>query len=743
MTTKLSRRTFLKIAGGGLGATALSTTAGPAGAFSLSGEKPEPRLASDGAVPSYCGMCFWQCGILAHVKNGRVSRIEGNPDDPLSRGKLCPRGVAGTGLLYDKDRLRTPLIRERTGEKQRWREASWEEALNYAATRLEEVRKKYGPESIALLTHGPGGKHFRHLLKAIGSPNAAAASFGQCRGPRDVGFQLTFGVGPGSPENIDVAHAECLVLLGSHLGENMHNTAVQEFAEFLGKGGNLIVVDPRFSVAAGKAKRWLPIKPGADLALLLAWIQVILHEELYDKEYVEKYCVGLAQLKNAVQNYTPDWAYAETGIEARVIHETARELAKSAPRTIVHPGRHVTWYGDDSQRSRAIAILNALLGSWGRKGGFYIRGYWKVPGYPVPAYPKPGKTRADGVGGDVPFGHEGLVNRMRDATRTGKPYPIKAWMVYGTNLLANTPGPKETLAAMEKLDFIMAVDVLPSEITGYADVVFPECTYLERHDDFRIASTDVDFIQYRQPVVPPLKGTKPGWWIAKELGRRLGLGKYFPWKDYQEYLDKRISLAKLSGSDLHQRGVLVREGGPRFFEEGAPARFWTKSRKIELFSQTLLQKGFDPVPRYTRHEQPPLGNYRLIYGRAPTHTFNYTQNNKLLLDHFPENTAWMNAREARGQGLRDGDWIRLKNRDGVLSLPVRVKVTEGIRPDCVYLVHGFGHTDGRLSLAVRRGASDNALMSRYEIDPLCGATGMRVTFVEVTKVSGAAEKAGV
>jgi thiosulfate reductase/polysulfide reductase chain A len=331
---------------------------------------------------------------------------------------------------------------------------------------------------------------------------------------------------------------------------------------------------------------------------------------------------------------------------------------------------------------------------------------------------------------------------MRDATRTGKPYPIKAWMVYGTNLLANTPGPKETLAAMDELDFVMDIDVLPSEITGYADVVFPECTYLERHDDFRISSTDVDFIQYRQPVVPPLKGTKPGWWIAKELGRRLDLEKYFPWKDYQEYLDKRISLAKLSSRELRQRGVLVRNGRPRFFEDGAPPRFWTESGKIELFSLALLQRGFDPVPRYTRHEQPPLGSYRLIYGRAPTHTFAQTQNNKLLLEHFLENAAWMNPREARALGLQDGDRVRLKNRDSVLSLPVRLKVTEGIRPDCIYLVHGFGHTDGRLSLAARRGASDNALMSRYEIDPLCGATGMRVTFVRVEKVSGAV-KVGV
>ena len=740
MTTKLSRRTFLKIAAGGAGAAVATATPGPARAFSLSGEKPPPRLASDAVVPSVCAMCYWQCGIHAHVKNGRLIRIEGNPDDPLSRGKLCPRGVAGIGQLYDPDRLRTPLIRERSSGKQFWREASWTEALDYAAERLDAVRKKYGPEAIALFTHGPGSSHFRRLLKAIGSPNAAASSFGQCRGPRDVGFELTFGMGPGSPENIDVSNAECLVLLGSHLGENMHNTAVQEFSEFLAKGGNLIVVDPRFSVAASKAKHWLPIRPGADIALLLAWIQVILNEKLYDQDYVKNYCVGLEALWRSVWQYTPDWAYAETGIEASVIHQTARELAKASPRTIVHPGRHVTWYGDDTQRSRAIAILNALLGSWGRKGGFYMRGGWRIPPYPLPKFPKPQKPRADGVGGDVPFGHEGLVNRMRDATRTGEPYPIKAWMVYATNLIQNTPGVKETREAIDKLDFMMAVDIMPSDITGYADLILPECTYLERYDDFRAGATDVDFIQLRQPVVAPLKGTRPGWQIARDLGVRLGLEKYFPWRYFSEYLDKRLRLAKLSPRDARERGVFTRERAPRFFEDGAPVRFRTESGKIELFSLSLHRKGFDPVPRYTRHPQPGLGQYRLIYGRSANHSFSWTQNNRLLLDHYPENIVWMSTGEARALGLRDGEYVRLNNGDGVTSLPVKLKITEGIRPDCVYMVHGFGNTNKKLRLAAGRGASDTALMSRYAVDPLCGATGMRVTFVRVEKATGAGQE---
>ncbi len=138
-----------------------------------------------------------------------------------------------------------------------------------------KIKAEYGPEAVALFSHGIGGTFLKHTLKAFGSPNSAAPSFAQCRGPRDVGFELTFGEAVGSPERTDIRNARCLVLIGSHLGENMHNTQVQEFADAIGSGATIIVADPRFSVAAGKAKHYLPIKPGTDLALLLAWMNVL------------------------------------------------------------------------------------------------------------------------------------------------------------------------------------------------------------------------------------------------------------------------------------------------------------------------------------------------------------------------------------------------------------------------------------------------------------------------------------
>mgnify|MGYP000069539850 CR=1 FL=1 len=246
-----------------------------------------------------------------------------------------------------------------------------------------------------------------------------------------------------------MANARCIVLLGSHIGENLHNGQVQTLAEALNKDVSLITVDPRFSVPAGKSKYWLPIKPGTDIALLLAWMNVLIREQLYDRDYVDRYCDGFEELSRHVQPYTPEWAWLETGLEPAQIRETARAMAHAAPATLVHPGRHVTWYGDDTQRSRAIAILVAITGSWGALGGYYIPQKAHIPtiqeAFPqVPAYPEPAERRDAGY----PFSYDVNVNGIRQATREGR---IKAWVVSGTNLITTLPGRQETLEALQAM----------------------------------------------------------------------------------------------------------------------------------------------------------------------------------------------------------------------------------------------------------------------------------------------------
>ena len=243
---------------------------------------------SEKVIPSYCDVCFMTCGINVTVKNGKAIKIEGNPHHPISRGKLCPRGTGGLGQLYDPDRIKTPLIRTSRLGIQRFDSVSWDEALEYIATKMNRIRRDFGPEALALLKHCKGSAPFVELWHALGSKTEGHASYAQCRGARDLGFKLTYGDAPGGIERVGLDKAKVVAFIGAHLGENMHNITVQDFTRGLRNGAQNIVVDPRFSTTAGKAKYWLPIKPGTDIALLLAWIHVLIYENLYDKEYIQK-----------------------------------------------------------------------------------------------------------------------------------------------------------------------------------------------------------------------------------------------------------------------------------------------------------------------------------------------------------------------------------------------------------------------------------------------------------------------
>ena len=182
-------------------------------------------------------------------------------------------------------------------------------------------------------------------------------------------------------------------------------------------------------------------------------------------------------------------------------------------------------------------------------------------------------------------------------------------------------------------------------------------------------------------------------------------------------------------AELKRKGVVRGPREPLYFDESSPPEFLTPTGKIEFYSPQLAEAGFDPVPKFTPPEEPPPGHFRLLFGRAPVHTFGRTQTNPILAGMMQENELWINADIARRYELSSGDYVRLKNQDGVVSNRIRVKATQRIRGDCVYMVHGFGHTARGLKSAYLKGASDASLVTRYKIDPLMGGSGMNVNFV--------------
>ncbi len=482
---------------------------------------------------------------------------------------------------------------------------------------------------------------------------------------------------------------------------------------------------------------------------------MLINEKLYDADYVAQWTEGFDELVAHVQQYTPEWAAAITDLDADMIRTTARVMAENLPKAAIIPGRHVTWYGNDSQRMRAAYMINALLGAYGREGGFYFSkapyieeyahppflvagssgGCSAEPGEEADTLPlgPTGKARADGAR-DTFLRGATAMQELIEPMITGKPYPIKALIIYGCNALNSIPNTARTIEAFKKLDFILVVDVLPQEHVAWADVVMPEATILERYDDLWAVAHKTPYIAMREPAVETMYDTKPASWMVRELGMRLGMEKYFKWETAEEFVNARLmtvgsNLDKMRAED----GILIQNGKPYFADYGDSSPFTSHSQKIEFYSNELALAGLDPMPTYEATDEPPAGFFRLLYGRHPVHTFAKTQNTPLLSEMVPENEVWLNAQTAAEMGIENGQMVRLENQDGVVSTPIKVKATQRIRSDAVFMAHGFGQNAPGLTLANGKGANDNKLITRYKLDPISGGAGMRVNFVRIVK----------
>jgi thiosulfate reductase / polysulfide reductase chain A len=313
-------------------------------------------------------------------------------------------------------------------------------------------------------------------------------------------------------------------------------------------------------------------------------------------------------------------------------------------------------------------------------------------------------------------------------------YPVKALMIAGTNITKSIPNKALIEKAMQSLEFIVVMDTMPMDVTGYADVVLPECTYLERYDGIRSATNREPSIAVRFPAAKPKYDSKPGWWVAKQIGDRIGLSDYFNYDDYEEVIAWQLKEMGTSLEEMRKIGVkhFPRTSGSLYIEDGKAPDFYTDSGKIELYSKKLKDLGFDPMPVYIRHPEPPQGYYRLNYGRAPMHTFSRTANNPNLQDLKKENNLWVNPKVAKILDLKTNQEVWLKNQDDVVStFPIKVRVTERIRWDSVYMVHGFGHDNKKLTRAYGKGVNDTQMVSKVMEDPIMGGTGMRGNFVTI------------
>lgn len=721
MTNALSRRDFLKLGGTGLGAVTLGEFVPPLAAQAARA-KGLADASGTGYIPSLCEMCVWRCGLLAKVEQGRVVKLEGNPDHPHSKGKLCPRGQAGLMNTYDPDRVLSPLVRVGNRGEGKFRKASWDEALDIVARNMLEIKQRYGPEAMVFSsTHNLSQVQFENFLQAFGSPNYGTQR-SLCFNAMIVSNLMTFGM---EEPARDYSRLKYIILTGRNLAEAISNSETGELIAAIDRGAKLVYLDPRFTKTAAKAGEWLPVRPGTDLAFHLAMLNVIVVEGLYDAGFVNQYTSGFSDLAASVMQYTPDWAAKITEIPADTIRRVAREFSAAAPHSLAHNGWRTSNFVNSFQAARAITALNALVGNWGTTmfpADSESTGGLGAP--PQPAYPRMSAQRLDGVPWKYPFVPMkiGVFQQLRDSIVDQKPYAAHGWFISRQNPAMSLPDRKKTLRAFSMMDFVVTVDIILNDTAWFSDVVLPEASYLERYDPFSIVGSRA-FL--RQPVIEPQGEAKSALWIYKQLGDRLGISDFFQYKDEEDYLTQQLAPTGISLSNVMTRGYADLPGG------ALDTFTWnTPSGKIELKSSTLESGGFAAVPTWEDPPRPAAGQFYLLTGKSARQTQFGTQNNVLLHKYEDEPRLWMNSATAADQGLNNNDLVRVRSDVG--EIHVRLLVTEAIRPDCVYMTPGYGHLSMGLTTAYGLGSSDSDLRVTFT-DPISGGQALSQTFVTVSK----------
>jgi thiosulfate reductase/polysulfide reductase chain A len=723
---EITRRDFLKLGTATAGALAATKFVPPPVAKAASHLIEDPN--GDGYISTMCEMCVWRCGVLARVKDGRVVKLEGNPDHPHSRGKLCARGQSGLMNTYDPDRVLFPLVRTGKRGEGKFRQATWEEALDIVAENMSQIKQKYGPEAMVFSsTHNLSQTQFENLLNGYGSPNYGTQR-SLCFNAMVTAFQLTYGV---EEPARDYTNVKFILLVGRNLMEAISTSETSQLVDAISRGAKLVYLDPRFTKTASKSAEWIPVRPGTDAALLLAMIQVIVTNELADCEFVKKYVVGCDGIRDEMAKYTPQWAEEITGVPAATIERIAREYAAAGKDALAHPGWRTSNFINSFQTERAIATLNALSGNVLTLGGCLVAESPEANGIalgkpPQPPYPRVSALRLDGVPWKYPLVplKLGVFQELRDSILTGQPYQARGWFISRQNPVLSLPDRRRTLEALGKLDFIVTSDIIMNDTAWFSDVILPEASYLERYDPLQVVESKI-FI--RQPVIEAQGEARSALWIYKELGQRLGLGDFFQYQDEEDYLKQQLAPLNLDFETLRIKGYLEPEIST---PENQEVTFNTPSGKIEIYNEVLGNAGFSPWPTWEEPPIPKTGEFYLLTGKVGQHTQFGTQNNQLLHKYEDQPRLWIHTSPAEDRGIHTDDPVKVTSPVG--EIVIQALVTEAIRPDCVYMTPGYGHLSKGLLTAFAHGASDSVLHATYT-DPISGGQALSQTFVSVEK----------
>jgi thiosulfate reductase/polysulfide reductase chain A len=690
-------------------------------------------------VYSICFMCSDRCPIKVTVENGTVKWIEGNPHQ--LKGALCAKGSAGTALLNDTERLRYPMIREGARGEGRWKRVTWDEALDHSAYKLKEIVDRHGPHSVVLGERQNLNTHIsKTFMRAIGSPNHYTHD-SLCKGSVNTAFRTLTGY-TDAEVTADWANTKHVILYGRNLFESLELKPIQALMEAKDKGAKITYIDVRSTVTASHADRFWMIRPGTDLALNYSLIHVILKENLYDEAYVSRWVTGLPELRAFVDPHSPEWAEEETGIPAGEIVALAREVSRDKPQVIFHYGYRGASHTNEIHFRRSLIILNALMGSIESRGGLIIKKGPKDAGYGsfgnlLDQTDLPGSEtqRFDGVGGTkIPIADlaHGVGSMLPFAILNEDPYPIKAVISHRFDPMLSIPNYGLNKKALDRVDFILTIDINFSETAWHSDVVLPESMYLERSDSIRMADGQMPTLYMRRQCVPPRYDTKPFWDIIRELAKRLAIGRFFPYETIEDIWSLQLKDMGIKIEDFNAKGFVILSKKAILWDRTEGLKFKTPSGKIEFLSSLMEKNGFPSFAEYEPVASPLQGEFRLTVGRNAVHTHVSTQNNPYLNELLPENVLWINTEEAEKLGITDGQLVEVSSDQG--SGKIKAFVTDFIHPEAVFMLHGFGRQVPAMSRCCGKGASDTALQANVT-DMIGGSPGLHETFVKVRPAS--------
>jgi anaerobic selenocysteine-containing dehydrogenase len=694
-------------------------------------------------VKTHCArMDHGGCGILAHVENGKITKIEGDPDSPLNRGTICAKGLAQIERLDHPDRLIYPMKRMGQKGEGKWKRISWDEALDIIAGKIRETIRQEGEKTISFAQGTPKGLELFLMIRlanVLNIPNIATPG-NICHMPRETASNLTCGFFPIPDYNGNPA---CVMVWGSNLFQtNEEGIIGSQLRQAIDQGAKLIVIDPRKTGIASRADLWLQPRPGSDLALALGMLRVMIDEGLYEKTFVENWTKGFQELVHHLQQYPLDRVSEITWIPMEQIVKAAYLFSQTRP-ACIQWGNALEHNLNSVQCARALLILMAITGNLEVPGGNVNRQGPSImrAGDLVQIKRFPNKKERI----MTPEFH--LATRMGfvpsqmivKAILTGKPHPIRMMYVQGGNPLLSYANAKETFEAMKNLDFLAVSEIFLTPTAQVADIVLPAATHFE-FDDIGHFGLPHGFILARPKIVEPRSECWPDSKILNELGKHLGLAQYF-WDDMGTFLDEILKPAGLTFDDFKTIGILKGEWEYKSYERGG---FKTPSGKVEIFSPQLKEWGYDPLPTYHELPESPYSTpelfeeYPLIFTSAKDPFYFHSSNRNIssLRKLSSDPVVLIHPETASRFGIDEGDWVSIETKRGTIQQ--KAKLNSEINPKVIVLSFGWWFPERKdLELSGWKESNLNILTDNGPpYDPAVGSTPLRAVLCRVHKAQG-------